>query len=268
MAIGHSSAPAPRGVTHIGVRAQTMVWSKENLLNIGIARLPSEAKYIATIDADISFRSPTWAADTVHALQLYPVVQPWGYCIDLGPTPASNPAEPSMHASFGMLWFQRDPIIQGPGAAKSVYRFAHPGYAWAWTRQALEWTGGLIETAALGAADHHMAMALIGKVDMSIHGGMTAGYKAPLYLWQTRALQHMQRRLSYVPGIIEHDWHGPKTARKYVDRWDILAKYAFDPVTDLKTNTYGVIELAGNKPEMDHEIDAYFRQRNEDSNSP
>src|ERR1039458_1283068 len=43
-------------VTIVPVRASTLVWSKENLLNIGIARLPHDARFIATLDADIFFR--------------------------------------------------------------------------------------------------------------------------------------------------------------------------------------------------------------------
>jgi len=63
-------------VTHIPLRATTLAWSKENCLNIGISRLPHDAKYIGTFDADVHFRKPGWAAEAIHALQLYPVVQP------------------------------------------------------------------------------------------------------------------------------------------------------------------------------------------------
>ncbi len=48
-----------------------------NCLNIGISRLPHDAKYIATFDADIHFRKPGWAAEAIHVLQLYPVAQPF-----------------------------------------------------------------------------------------------------------------------------------------------------------------------------------------------
>ena len=60
-----------------GARRKTLVWTKENLLNIGLARLPEDWKYVAWIDADIAFRQPGWAAETVQALQHYDVVQPW-----------------------------------------------------------------------------------------------------------------------------------------------------------------------------------------------
>jgi hypothetical protein len=41
----------------------------------------------------------------------------------------------------------------------------------------------------------------------------------------------------------------------------------FEPAVDLKRNVWGVYELAGNKPQLRRDIDAYFRSRNEDANS-
>ena len=252
-------------VNHITVRAagSQLVWSKENLLNIGIARLPDEARYIGTFDADIQFRKTGWASDTVHALQHYGVVQPWSDCYDLGP----NGEHIDLHRSFCRLVYEGKPIVQGPNAADGPYRFGHPGYAWAWTRRSLEGVGGLVETAGLGAADHHMALALIGRVQDSIPGNMTQAYKTPLHTWQQRAMQHIGRNISYVPGSIEHLWHGQKSKRAYVSRWDILAKHAFDPSLDTKRNTHGVVELSGNKPMLRLDIDRYFRSRDEDTNS-
>jgi hypothetical protein len=244
-------------VRHVPVQARTMAWVKENLLNIGITRLPASAKYIAWIDADIFFRRSDWAAETVHALQFYDVVQPWSDCYDLGP----HGEHVQLHRGFCRQWRDCKPI------GNPYATFAHPGYAWAATRQALEWLGGLIETAALGAADHHMATALIGRVEKSIPDSLSAGYRRPLLAWQRRAQQHVAGNIGALDGTIEHFWHGAKKLRRYVERWDVLARYQFDPETDLRRNTYGVLELSGNKPELRRAIEGYFRQRDEDSNS-
>jgi hypothetical protein len=251
-------------VNQVRVRASgsALVWSKECLLNIGIARLPEDARYIGTFDADIEFLRAGWAAETVQALQHYDVVQPWSDCYDLGP----DGEHLELHRSFARLVYDGQPIVQGPNAS-GPYQFGHPGFAWAWTRRALDCVGGLVETAGLGAADHHMAMALIGRVGDSIPGTMTAGYRAPLDLWQQRAERHIARNIGYVPGTLKHLFHGPKRQRFYVPRWGILDSEAFDPATDLRRNTHGVLELAGNKPELRRKIDRYFRSRNEDANT-
>ena len=246
-------------VQHVPVRAsgRNMVWNKESLLNIGVHHNPS-AKYFATIDADILFRRGDWAAETVHALQHYPAVQPWSDCYDLGP----NGEHLLAHRAFARLFYEGKPLIQGPGAYASTSQFGHPGYAWAYTRLALEWLGGLVETAAMGAADHHMAMALIGRVEDSIPGSLLhTAYSDPLFRWESRAVAHIAQNIGYVPGTIEHLWHGSKEKRAYVDRWQILERNHFDPSADLKRNTYGVLELAGNKPQLRHDIDCYFRAR-------
>jgi hypothetical protein len=248
-------------INHVGVRSRTLVWNKECLLNIGAQRA-TDAKYIGFIDADIRFRKPGWAAETVHALQQYDVVQPWSDCYDLGP----NDEHLLIHRSFCRLWADRKPIVQGPNAV-GYHEFGHPGYAWAFTRQALEWVGGLIETASIGAADHHMALALVGRVLDSTPKNISMGYQKPLFQWEKFAMQHIAGNISYIPGTIEHMFHGAKDLRKYVDRWSILIKNNFDPATDLKRNTFGVLELAGNKPELRRDMDSYFRNRNEDSNS-
>ncbi len=244
-------------VNHVAVRARSLVWTKENLLNIGISRLPQDWKYVAWIDADIAFRRADWAAETVHALQQYDIVQPWTDCYDLGPRDEHLQA----HRSFCKQWMEQQPVGPGP------YRFAHPGYAWASTRAALEHLGGLIETAALGAADHHMALALAGKMEQSLPGGIEPGYVRPIAQWQARATAHIGGNIGCIPGTIEHSWHGAKTRRRYVDRWQVLIRHRFDPFTDLKRNVWGVLELAGNKPGLRRDIDAYMRGRDEDGNT-
>lgn len=249
-----------RHIAHVPVRAKTLVWNKENLLNIGFSRLPHDWRYVAWIDADVTFRKSCWAAETVHALQQYDLVQPWSDCYDLGP----NDDHLEMHRSFCRLFHERKPIVP---SGKAGYAFAHPGYGWAATRRALNLLGGLIETAALGAGDHHMALATIGRVRESVPGGISAAYLAPLLRWQDRAAQHIAGNIGYVPGTIEHGWHGSKNKRAYVDRWTILTRNQFNPDTDLMRNTWGVMELAGNKPKLRHEIDLYFRSRSEDANT-
>ena len=256
-------------VNHVRVRASGLhkAWIKECLLNKGVQANP-DAKYFAFLDADITFRSPHWPQDTLHALQHFPVIQPWTTAYDLGP----NGEHVKTETSFASVVYHKGPgaIRQGPGAPKLTYddiRYKHTGYAWAFTRQALEYCGGLYEHAVLGSADHHMALAMIGHVEWSIPNWLQGAYRAELLQWQTLMFPHVRSRLGALPGTIEHAWHGDKKNRKYVDRWQILQRNNFDPSTDLKKNTWGVIELAGNKPQLAHDIDAYFRAREEDSNT-
>jgi hypothetical protein len=252
-------------VNHVGVRHHTFTFNKECLLNIGIqsvVRRDPDAKYIATLDADITFRNRGWASETVQALQRFEVVQPWVDCYDLGP----NGEHLELHKSFCNLWQNQRPIVQGPNAKNGPYQFGHPGYAWAWRRSALAAVGMLPDSAVLGAADHHMALGLIGRVMESIPSNLTPGYIQPLVQWQKRAA-HLGMNIGCVPGTVEHGFHGSKVKRRYVERWDILHKWDFDPRSDLITNEYGVVELAGNKPGLRMDVERYFAERDEDTNS-
>ncbi|GGH14954.1 hypothetical protein GCM10007036_14610 [Alsobacter metallidurans] len=249
------------GINHVPVKCSSQVWIKENLLNIGLARLPSDWKYVAWIDADVHFRDRNWATRTLHALQHYPIVQPWTQALDLGP----GGEVMQLHTSFAKVFHENpDRIVPGQGYGAP---YPHPGYAWAATRDAIERLGGLIETAALGSADHHMAHAIAGRVAGTVPKGLGPGYLRPLLQWEKRAQQHINGALGCVQGVIEHGFHGTKGNRKYVERWDILKRHAFDPDTDLKRNVHGVIELAGNKPGLRRDIQHYFAARNEDANT-
>jgi hypothetical protein len=254
------------GVRHIPVRAKTRVWNKENLLNIGVHRTP-EAQYIAWIDADVIFRRPDWAMATLRALQHYDILQPWSDAYDLGP----NGEHVAHHRSFCAQWFARQPVLPdrkdfwrhdgGP------YVYPHSGYAWAVTRQAFDWLGGLFEFGGMGSGDHHMALSLIGGADWSMPPGTDNAYRAEVKRWEARARRHINLNIGVVAGTVEHMFHGRKGDRSYQTRWEMFIKHGFDPLEDLKRNSHGVIEFASNKPELRHDFDMYLQSRNEDINS-
>jgi len=253
-------------VTHVPVRATTLAWSKECCLNIGIARLPHDAKYIATLDADIHFRKAGWATETLHALQLYPVVQPWVNAYDLGP----NDSHIHTHTSFAYCYHSGKPVVPaGPQWGKfsgGPYDYPHSGFAWAYVRDALDRIGGLFEVGGMGSGDHHMALGFAGEASYSLPGEVSKTYHGAVMQWQARAVLHANKKIGYVPGTIEHQWHGSKAKRAYVGRWDMFLEHGFAPWTDLKRNTYGVLEFSGNKPELEREFDNYLRSREEDAN--
>jgi glycosyltransferase involved in cell wall biosynthesis len=253
-------------VNYIHARASGMAlaWNKEVLWNRGIYSLPDEARYVATLDADIEFLDKDWATETVHALQHFHVIQPWSVALDHGPG-AGGSEHMQVHKSFFSLWQAGKLIMQGPNVSKSYYEFGHPGYGFAWTRDALTTVGCYPETAALGACDHHVCLGVIGRIQDSIPNNISDAYKKPLFQWQEFA-KPLKANAGALGGTIRHFWHGSKVQRKYVDRWDVLIKHDFDPTSDLKRNSHGVLELAGNKPGLRDDLLKYFGQRFEDAN--
>jgi hypothetical protein len=249
--------PTIPDAVHVPIHSE--LFHKENLLNIGISRLPPSARYIMWCDADIEFMQPNWADETLHALQHYQIVQPWSTALDLGPECLGKHAL-QLHKGFCYQYVRRQKIGFG-----KEYEFAHPGFAWAARREALDRVEGLIDWTLLGAADHIMALALIGRVRDSMAGGLHPNFYAMAYHWQYLAEHQIHRDIGYVSGLIHHHWHGKKENRRYVSRWDILKKDQYDPKCDILRDTYGAIRLAGNKPELRDDLREYFRQRSEDS---
>jgi hypothetical protein len=242
---------------HIQVRNGHEIWQKESMANIALSRLPKEAKYIALVDADVRFEREDWAEETIHQLQHHTVVQMFSHAIDLGPSSEVI----QNHAGFGFC-FRHGHKRENMG---KYGPFWHPGFAWAYRREALDAVGGFIDTAILGAGDHHMALSLIGSADVSFPGGITDSYKKPILRWQERARGAFQANVGYVPGLLRHQFHGSKAGRQYESRWKILTEEQFNPETDIVKDLQGLWRLAGNKPRLRDRLMSYFASRNEDN---
>jgi hypothetical protein len=251
---------------HIGVRAESWAWSKENAIMLGIQRRP-DAKYICWSDSDVFHRRNGWAVETVEALQHYHWMQPWSQCYDLGP----NDEHLNLHHSFCSLYAQGKPVVpetkpmwKHDGGA---YEYAHSGFCWATKRDILNRVGGLFDLGGMGSGDYHMALGAIGKIDWSVPVQPDPSYLAHLKAWEGRAVRAINGRIGFIHGTIEHRFHGKKLNRGYINRWDMFVKHGFNPNTDLKRNCSGVIEWAGNKPELERDWDNYLRSRREDDNA-
>lgn len=255
----------------VELQTRDILWSKENLINIGIGSLPRDAECIAWIDADVFFQRTGWAKKVLHQLQLSDWIQPWSHAVDMGP---QGDVVGKIATSFMCAWANGIKSISG--RYETVDH--HPGYAWACRRDAYERMGGLIDTAILGAGDRHMCMGLVGLADRSYPpqlGGktLTRAYLNVVLAWQERAQRYISRNVGYVPGMIQHGWHGPKERRGYTSRWKILVQHQFDPNTDLirDWSQRGLIGWAHDaSPRMrglQRDIAAYFRSRDEDSTS-
>jgi hypothetical protein len=231
--------------SHIQVSNSHEIWQKERMIEIAKSRLPRDARYIATVDADVRFERPDWAEETIHMLQHHSVVQMFSHAIDLGPSHEAI----QYHTGFAFCY--RHGLTRPVAGVNSGGPFWHPGFAWAYRREALDAVGGFIDTAILGAGDHHMALALIGRAEESFAGGLTEAYKRPVLLWQKRAVRAFETNMGFVPGLLRHQWHGGKAERQYESRWQILVDEQFDPEVDVIKDAQGLWQLAGNKPRPD-----------------
>lgn len=254
-ALGPSRLPSGMPVwKHLTFETPSKIWIKENLINLAAVRLPRYWKYMAWIDADLTFLNQNWVQDTIHELQTADVVQLWRSAVNLGPDGETIKVDKSFAYMFidsGTEWTQTD-----------RYGFWHPGYAWACTHKAYDAMDGLVDWAILGSGDRHMAMAMAGIAQKSCPGNVHPNYMILLRNFE-RKLKNF--KTSYVDGTILHHWHGSFANRRYKERWNILTKNNFDPFEDIGMDANGVMCLSNSGKRLEKYLDEYFIGRKEDS---
>ena len=239
---------------HVKLQTTHPIWIKENLVNLGVSDFPHDWKYMAWVDADLTFLNVNWVRDTLNELESYDIVQLFQTAVNLGATGESLKIDKSfgyMHRDSGTPYTKTD-----------RYGFWHPGYGWACTRKAFEQMNGLIDWAILGSGDRHMALAWIGRVKDSAPGNINQNYMSLLNNYQ-KVCKGLE--VSYVPGTILHHWHGSFENRRYRERWEILTKNNFDPCLDISVSNSGVTCLTRRGLRLAKDLQEYFTGRREDS---
>lgn len=244
--------------THLQLRTKQEIWHKENALNLGVRHLlPLDWKYLCWCDADVTFRNPAWAQETMHQLQHFDVVQPWQDAIDLG-------FEGNVLSTYQSFCYVNRLGVPMKTHPNDTYRYGHTGFAWACTRHFFENVGGLMDFPILGSSDHHCAWAMKGQVQHSLPGTVGEAYKRRCFEWQHKAFRITHGHMGYVAGRIEHHFHGSKKKRYYQERWQLFAKNHFCPDKHLMYDDQGLLVMINNVGMLD-DIRRYMRARHEDS---
>ena len=239
---------------HLQLHSEVPLWHKENMVNLGVKYLlPKNYKAFAWIDGDIEFENNSWALDTLKILNgCKDVVQLFSHCIDLN----YNGTNLNIFNGFGYSFNKKKQFIQKGS------EYWHPGYAWAMTRKAYEKIGGLYDKGILGSGDSIMALSFINKCDKMNNNKYNIDYNNSMLEFQKNA---KKLRLGYTPGMIRHHFHGSKINRKYTERWKILMKYDYSPITNISYNEKGIIIPTNNfSDEFKNDIFNYFKERKED----
>lgn len=248
---------------HVQVRSFFELWHKENMLNLGIARLMQvdpHADRVAWLDADVQL-CEGWVEKTLEALEHYMVVQMFSQAFDLDPRGETI----REHWSFMHNYYHNTENFchEAPEPYYST-KIGHTGFAWAARMEAIDHLGGLIDQAILGSADWYMAHALVGlgrKARLATHHD---NYHAMIDNWEARAEERVKRDVGYVSGVLLHYYHGPRSKRGYGTRDEILVKNQYDPQRDIYRDSQGLWQLCDKKIGLREGIRRYLRSRHED----
>lgn len=228
------------GTWSIPADDRNYLWLKECLVNRAICDLLPDYDAICWIDADLLFENSNWYADTCIALENFPVVQMFQY----------------------VVYLDRDGNKQsggyGTAAAFDNATWRAPGGAIACRRELL--ANGIYDRHPLGGGDQIFMDACLGRSKQFCRD-LNPPFREHVLRW---AEAFGQQRVGFVPGMVQHLWHGNRKGRMYVERHQLLASHDFDPEVDVRIGDNGLLEWASDKPALHQAVRDYFINRNED----
>jgi hypothetical protein len=238
------------------VSSKSILWYKENLLNIGISDLLDDGyENIAWLDSDIFFHDSFWVKDTVDCLNNYNLCQLFSRALKIS-------ENESCHTGCVRYWHETGNIYP-------LNTFCHTGYAWAARSECLK-KCLLYDKGIVGGGD---SLIWFGSFDgvvnifelLQPHPIFKLNINAYImnYLdWSEKWGKVINGEVSYVYNNIRVPNQGSNYSKQYIARYNILLENKFSPKKDLIYNN-NILECTNEKLQKD--ILKYFNSRKEDS---
>ena len=246
-ALGEAAFELPESPDVLRVRARTVLWHKERLLNLGIARLPPECTKVAWLDGDILFDNPAWAVETSRLLDDHAVVQP--FVCPLRMLEGGRRARDPHRRGFAVSRAARSHLGRIRDRRGCT---ARPGSRGRPQRRVIA-DAGLYDAMVAGGGDHVMAHAFGGgwsSVCIDVILGPDSAYRRHAQAWIARLPADALGSMAFVEGTAFHLWHGKPEHRAYKARHEELRRFDYDPATDIRPGPGGCWEWASAKPEL------------------
>lgn len=229
-----------------------VLWQRERLVNLLVAKLPPECEYVAWIDADLLFQNPDWPQHTVEKLASVPLTQLFSTACHLAQDGSVPPAGLPSAAAVALR-----------GETPFRPKVKH-GMAWAARRELIE-QHGLYDGCVIGGADTVLLGAAYGVPEIVVDDKhMSAAQRDHYTRWAAGFYADVKGQVGAVDGEIHHLWHGDLVNRRYSLRHEDLAHHDFDPHTDIRLGAEGAWRWASDKPALHALLRDYFRNRQEE----
>lgn len=221
--------PSSHRVLH--VRAQSILWQKERLLNIATSHLPVSCTKVAWVDCDVLFENELWAVETSQFLECQTIVQPFNFAIRL-------PRGVSYYQGEGERWESFAAVYQRRPRELPVGNFldhGHTGFAWAIRRDIIT-RHGLYDACISGSSDHLMAHAFTGDFQSACISQMLGENiftRKHFLAWADAVYLDVAGEIGCIPGSLLHLWHGDTVNRQYLKRNHEVADLNFNPYEDI-----------------------------------
>jgi len=277
----------------VQVRGGELMWQKERLLNLAIARLPASAEHVAWLDCDIVLERPDWPALAERALKTHRAVQLFSGVDYLdedrtrqlegetsgGALPEQPPLEglvvssAKLVAEIGSARLVEIDLEGHSGARLTAPALPRaPGIGWAARRSLLERTR-FFDRAIVGSGDWLWMLAALGESRRWLSAASRLGYSyfagTSFEPWADATAAAFDGRLGYLEQTAQHLFHGAIGDRRYKARHGAFARLSIDIDRDLvESEPGGPWSFAGADPEKRTFMARYFRERREDGEIP
>lgn len=252
------SEKLPSYINSHKVYSDSVLWHKENLLNIGINNLILEGfGNIAWLDGDILFENSFWVEDTIKCLEKNNICQIFSIAEKV------HRNHSTFHPSAVRSWKETGNILP----TSQPY---HTGHAWAAKASILS-RCSLYDKSITGGADSLIWLSCFAsKYNFSeiinshpIFQLTCKKYYLDFLKWSTDWSNLIQGNVGYVFCNIKSLYHGSVKDKQYISRYSILNEANFDPDNDLFYNKHSVLESKSNTLSL--KIKNYLNKRKEDS---
>jgi len=277
----------------VQVRGGELMWQKERLLNLAIARLPPAAEHVAWLDCDVVLERADWPALAARALEMHRAVQLFSGVDYLdeertrqlaGETGAGAP--PARPPLDGLVVSSAKLVAEiGPARLVEIDLAGHsgvrrtapslprsPGIGWAARRSLLERTP-FFDRAIVGSGDWLWMLAALGESRRWLSAASALGYSyfagTSFEPWADATAAAFEGRLGYLEQTARHLFHGAIGDRRYKARHGAFARLSIDIERDIvESAPGGPWSFAGPAPECREFMARYFRERREDGVLP
>lgn len=260
---GHWELGASDADLYVRIGGGDVMWQKERLLNLVLARLPATCKLVAWLDCDLLLPDPDWPERIGDALREAPLVQAYSRVHYLSRDAAGGSPELVIDSVAARVCGGQAPSAV-LGQSTNRTSGVSPGMAWAARRDLLD-RHGFFDTCIVGGGDTALACAAYGVPEIAVRlHGMNEHQQRRYLPWAARVHGEVLGKVGTLDGQIHHLWHGDLADRHASARHAGLAAHAFDPEVDIAVGAEGAWRWASDKPALHAYVRDYFRARNED----
>lgn len=256
--LSSSKLPLPDYVNSLKVKSKSILWHKENLLNLGIDILLAEGyANIAWLDSDVLFLNSSWVLDMQLCLEKHNLCQLFASSESF-----DYAGKKEYFSGCVRYWLESGNILP----INEPYSM---GYGWAARSEVLSQCN-LYDKAIVGGGDSLMWLSCFSK-HKNIHKLIEhhpirklncVSYYVDFVAWSELWGDLIEENVSCTFNPIVSLSHGSFKNRQYISRYNLLPENNYDPSTDLFYNDLGVLECR--KENLNKQIYNYLKSRNED----